>query len=125
MSDKLLIYILAPILTALLSWIGLLIKRELETRDIRNKQQDDILAAIGNISLVMNTVVDSIIILSASVKVLSKCNEVELQSLHNSGVMNGQTEQQLNLIADEVRNLDELISRLQSIEKIPRVVTAK
>ena len=125
MSDKLLIYILAPILTALLSWIGLLIKRELETRDIRNKQQDDILAAIGNISLVMNTVVDSIIILSASVKVLSKCNEVELQSLHNSGVMNGQTEQQLNLIADEVRNLDELISRLQSIEKIPQVATAK
>ena len=125
MSDKLLIYILAPILTALLSWIGLLIKRELETRDIRNKQQDDILAAIGNISLVMNTVVDSIIILSASVKVLSKCNEVELQSLHNSGVMNGQTEQQLNLIADEVRNLDELISRLQSIEKIPQVTPAK
>jgi hypothetical protein len=125
MSDKLLIYILAPILTALLSWIGLLIKRELETRDTRNKQQDDILAAIGNISLVMNTVVDSIIILSASVKVLSKCNEVELQSLHNSGVMNGQTEQQLNLIADEVRNLDELISRLQSIEKIPQVATAK
>lgn len=125
MSDKLLIYILAPILTALLSWIGLLIKRELETRDTRNKQQDDILAAIGNISLVMNTVVDSIIILSASVKVLSKCNEVELQSLHNSGVMNGQTEQQLNLITDEVRNLDELISRLQSIEKIPQVATAK
>ena len=125
MSDKLLIYILAPILTALLSWIGLLIKRELETRDIRNKQQDDILAAIGNISLVMNTVVDSIIILSASVKVLSKCNEVELQSLHNSGVMNGQTEQQLNLIADEVRNLDELISRLQSIEKIQQVATAE
>lgn len=125
MSDKLLIYILAPILTALLSWIGLLIKRELETRDIRDKQQDDILAAIGNISLVMNTVVDSITILSASVKVLSKCNEVELQSLHNSGVMNGQTEQQLNLIADEVRNLDELISRLQSIEKIQQVATAK
>ena len=125
MSDKLLIYILAPILTALLSWIGLLIKRELETRDIRDKQQDDILAAIGNISLVMNTVVDSITILSASVKVLSKCNEVELQSLHNSGVMNGQTEQQLKLIADEVRNLDELISRLQSIEKIPQVATAK
>ena len=125
MSDKLLIYILAPILTALLSWIGLLIKRELETRDTRDKQQDDILAAIGNISFVMNTVVDSITILSASVKVLSKCNEVELQSLHNSGVMNGQTEQQLNLIADEVRNLDELISRLQSIEKIPQVATAK
>ena len=125
MSDKLLIYILAPILTALLSWIGLLIKRELETRDIRDKQQDDILAAIGNMSLVMNTVVDSITILSASVKVLSKCNEVELQSLHNSGVMNGQTEQQLKLIADEVRNLDELISRLQSIEKIPQVATAK
>lgn len=125
MSDKLLIYILAPILTALLSWIGLLIKRELETRDTRDKQQDDILAAIGNISLVMNTVVDSITILSASVKVLSKCNEVELQSLHNSGVMNGQTEQQLNLIADEVRNLDELISRLQSIEKIQQVATAK
>lgn len=115
MWEKILIYVFAPILSALLLWIGWLIKKQIDLKEAQRKQQEEYSLSMSKVSEYLDATVATLVAITETLKVSLQCHNIEFQSMHDSGMINGESVEQMAKISLEIARLEE---NAASIEKL-------
>jgi len=112
--ETIIIYIFAPIVSALLLWIGWLIKREIESRDSQKRQQKEYILTLKRTSDFQDLTLEALMTIMDSLKVDLQSNDVQFVSFHNSGIMNGESVEYREKIHDELEKLNAVSEKIKA-----------
>ena len=115
--ETLLIYIFAPILSALLLWIGWLIKQQIKAREEQRKQQEEYSLSMLKVSDYFDATLATLAVITESLKASLQCHDIEFQSMHDSGMMNGESVEQRSKISLEIARLEENLAKIAELRE--------
>ena len=121
MTDKILIYIISPILAALLLWIGWLIKKQIDMKSAQQKQNEEFNMNMKKVSDCLDIMMGTMLAMTSTMKVSLQCHDVEFASLHNAGIINGESVEQRSNIAMEMEKLERVTEGIKEILKLHNI----
>lgn len=117
MSNAVFEYIVYPILAALLLWLGWLIKVQIENVQSSKKLNNEIYITLKTFHECQGVMLDSMRGISEGLMVALMSNDLQFQTFHDSGIMNGESVRHREQISEKLESLKQVVSNIQEMKK--------